>query len=395
LGSLFFLVIAWLFSENRSGVEKRDIFLGVTLQIALAVIITQFPLIRGSFEHLSKGVEVLKRSTQEGTKFVFGYLGGGAVPFEVAPDSGVSTFIFGLQALPTIMVISALSMLLFHWGEADFYRTTELAAPYVGHFHDYLVRGGFPQTALVETINQAQKLLREDIIDKALKRDMTALFGVRRVLDLEQLFLYLCMHDGGLLDMSALCSNLQVKRGTAQNFLELLEATHLIYRLLPYGYGKEILRARYKVYLADAAIAPAVLLKGKGIIEDPDALSVATEAAVFKHLFARYYDQNVRFTYWRGKKDHEVDLIAEVNDQLIPFEIKYQSHTPTGRDIRGLIELCQEKDIQRGYVITKSLSSFGSVAGISKAKTHIMHLPAALLCYWMGQNEITHHKETD
>jgi hypothetical protein len=48
--------------------------------------------------------------------------------------------------------------------------------------------------------NQAQRLLREDIIDKVLKRDMTALFGVRRVLDLEHTFLYLCMHDGGLLD---------------------------------------------------------------------------------------------------------------------------------------------------------------------------------------------------
>ena len=47
---------------------------------------------------------------------MFGYLGGGAVPFEITPDSGVSTFIFGLQALPTIMVVSALSMLLFHLG---------------------------------------------------------------------------------------------------------------------------------------------------------------------------------------------------------------------------------------------------------------------------------------
>jgi predicted AAA+ superfamily ATPase len=105
------------------------------------------------------------------------------------------------------------------------------AAPYVGHFHEYLVRGGFPQTAQVDSITQAQRLLREDIIDKVLKRDMTALFGVRRVLDLEHTFLYLCMHDGGLLDMVDLCANLEVKRPTAQNFIELLEATHLIYRL--------------------------------------------------------------------------------------------------------------------------------------------------------------------
>ena len=116
LGIFVFLGIAWLFSESRSRVKKRDIVLGLALQIGLAIIITQFPLIRNAFESLSKGVEVLKHSTQVGTQFVFGYLGGGAVPFAVLPDSGAGTFIFALQALPTIMVVSALSMLLFHWG---------------------------------------------------------------------------------------------------------------------------------------------------------------------------------------------------------------------------------------------------------------------------------------
>lgn len=116
LGIFVFLGVAWLFSENRAGVQKRDIVLGVLFQIGLAVIITQFPIIRNAFQSLSKGMEVLKHSTQVGTQFVFGYLGGGAVPFQVIPHSGSSTFIFALQALPTIMVVSALSMLLFHWG---------------------------------------------------------------------------------------------------------------------------------------------------------------------------------------------------------------------------------------------------------------------------------------
>ena len=244
---------------------------------------------------------------------------------------------------------------LFDWKPTDFYRVTERAAPYVGHFHEYLVRGGFPQTAQVDSITQAQRLLREDIIDKVLKRDMTALFGVRRVLDLEHTFLYLCMHDGGLLDMVDLCANLEVKRPTAQNFIELLEATHLIYRLAPFGYGKDVLRARFKIYLADAAIAPAVMLKGKAILEDASALGVATETAVFKHLFARYYSQNVRFSYWRGKRDHEVDLVAEVAGELIPFEVKYRAQHTGARELKGLVELCQSKRIERGYVVTKSL----------------------------------------
>ena len=280
---------------------------------------------------------------------------------------------------------------LFSWPQADFYRVTEAAAPYVGHFHEYLVRGGFPQTAQIESITQAQRLLREDIIDKVLKRDMTALFGVRRVLDLEHTFLYLCMHDGGLLDMVDLCANLEVKRPTAQNFIELLESTHLIYRLPPYGYGKDVLRAKFKIYLADAAIAPAVMLKGKALLDDPAALGVATETAVFKHLFARYYAQNVRFTYWRGKKDREVDLIAEIDGQIIPFEVKYRAQHTGARELKGLIELCALKKITRGYVVTKSLDDFGLMTGLpqnAETATQIMRIPAPLLCYWMGASEL-------
>lgn len=278
---------------------------------------------------------------------------------------------------------------LFDWPQTDFYRVGEAAAPYVGHFHDYLVRGGFPQTAQVESVTQAQRLLREDIIDKVLKRDMTALFGVRRVLDLEHTFLYLCMHDGGLLDMPDLCANLEVKRPTAQNFIELLEATHLIYRLPPFGYGKDVLRARFKIYLADAAIAPAVMLKGKGILEDSAALGVATETAVFKHLFARYYPQNVRFSYWRGKKDREVDLVAEVGGQIIPFEVKYRAQHTGLRDLKGLLELCQQKAIDRGYVVTKSLDDFGLVANLPETSARVLRIPAPLLCYWMGESELS------
>ena len=278
---------------------------------------------------------------------------------------------------------------LFDWPQRDFYRVTETTAPYVGHFHEYLVRGGFPQTAQMESITQAQRLLREDIIDKVLKRDMTALFGVRRVLDLEHTFLYLCMHDGGLLDMVDLCANLEVKRPTAQHFIALLEATHLIYRLPPFGYGKDVLRARFKIYLADAAIAPAVMLKGKAILEDAAALGVATETAVFKHLFARYYAQNVRFTYWRGKKDREVDLVAEVGGQIIPFEVKYRAQHTGLRDLKGLLELCQQKSIDRGYVVTKSLDDFGTIADLPGPATRILRVPAPLLCYWMGESELT------
>ncbi len=290
-------------------------------------------------------------------------------------------------SLPSIENIESFDA-LFDWSSDQFMRISDSAAPYIGHFHEYLVRGGFPQTTLMETITQAQRLLREDIIDKALKRDMTALFGVRRVLDLEHTFLYLCMHDSGLLDMTALCANLSVKRPTAQHFIELLEATHLIYRLPPFGYGKDVLRGRYKIYLADAAIASAVMLRGKGVIDDPNALGVAAETAVFKHLYAKSYNQNVRLTHWKDKNNLEIDFVAEFENKIIPFEVKYRNQHWESKDLQGILNLCSERNIEKGYVITKSMDDFGISDNFQKTKCKLLRIPAALFCYWIEESSL-------
>jgi predicted AAA+ superfamily ATPase len=289
--------------------------------------------------------------------------------------------------LPPLPKINSLKE-IFDWQRNEIEKVSQDTTSYIAHFHEYLVRGGFPQTALVENVNQAQKLLREDIIDKALKRDMTAMFGVRLILELEQTFLYLCLHDGAKLDMISLCNNLGLKRPTVQKFIELLEAAHLAYKLPPFGYGKEVLRGKYKVYLSDPAISPAVMLKGRSVIDNPEALGVSAESAVLKHLFARYYAQSVRFSYWQGKKDLEVDLVAEIGTEIIPFEVKYRSQHSSLADCKGLMEFCSKRKINRGYIITKSTDDFGVIENKNADAPAILKIPATLLCYFMGEMEI-------
>jgi len=293
-------------------------------------------------------------------------------------------------ATPDLPEVGSLQKLR-SWSEADFGRTAAIAKPLTGHFHDYLLRGGFPQCAMVDGVVAAQKLLREDIVDKVLKRDMTALYGVRRVLDLEQTFLYLCLHDGGLLDMTDLGKNLQVKRPTATNFITLLEAAHLIHRLPPFGYGKEILRGRSKVYLADAAIAPSVLLKGKSMLEDSEAMGAAVETAFFKHVFTRYYQQSVGFSYLRGKKEQEVDIIAECEGRLVPFEVKYRNQATGWGDLKGMVEFCRKHKVPLGYVVSKETDDFGIMERELESGTtlQLIKIPAPLACYWLGKSEIT------
>ncbi len=283
--------------------------------------------------------------------------------------------------LPNIPSISTISD-LFGCTTNEYYRMTEAATSLIGHFHEYLIRGGFPQTALVESITQSQRLLREDIVEKVLKRDMTALFGVRRILELEQMFIFLCMHDGGMQDIKTISKDLGIAKQTVQNFIDLFESTYLIYRLPPFGYGKEVLRGKNKLYLGDPAIAPAVLMKGKTILEDARALSQCVETAVIGHLWSHCASHQARFSYWRNKQDKEVDLIVEMNSAIIPLEIKYQSQLVQVRDVPGLVDLfAQKPSIQHGFIITKAPIDIGLL------DKKYMKIPASLFCYWLGASE--------
>jgi len=324
---------------------------------------------------------------------------GSAMPLlEDSPESGVGrlhtlrlttlSFYEFLQLreteLPELPELAGLQH-LWKWTPKDFAALPDLT----GHFHEYLLRGGFPQTARMANLVEAQRLLREDVIDKVLKRDMTAVYGVRRVLELEHLFLYLCLHDGGILNLEEVGKELRLSRQTVQSFLQLLEAAHLIFRLPAFGYGKEVLRGRPKIYLADPAISPAVMLRGKEALEDFGLLGVATESVVFKHLFARFYSQHLRFSYWRGKQDLEVDVVAEVAGQTVPFEVKYRSAQHTGaRELKGLFQFYEERQCVRGYVITRDLGDIGSMQGLRNSEIRLMKVPAPLFCYWMGRAEL-------
>jgi concentrative nucleoside transporter, CNT family len=114
LGILAILALAWLISENRRAVNWRQagIALGVTLLLALVML--KVPKVEVVFGLINDAVNAIATATRAGTAFVFGYVGGGPLPFEVKEPA--ATFILGFQALPVVLVMSVLSSLLFYWG---------------------------------------------------------------------------------------------------------------------------------------------------------------------------------------------------------------------------------------------------------------------------------------
>jgi concentrative nucleoside transporter, CNT family len=107
------LALAWLMGENRRGVPWRAVVAGLVLQIALAVLFLKVSFIKQLFFKLNDALLVLEKATQAGTGLVFGYLGGGPAPFAVTDHNAV--FVLAFRALPIVLVMSALSALLFYW----------------------------------------------------------------------------------------------------------------------------------------------------------------------------------------------------------------------------------------------------------------------------------------
>jgi CNT family concentrative nucleoside transporter len=112
-GLMAMLGIAILLSEDRRRIAWRTVLAGFALQLVLALVLVKLPLAQSLFAGLNQVVLVLDKATGAGTSFVFGYLGGDAFPSEVSDPS--RTFVLAFQALPLVIVVSALSALLFYW----------------------------------------------------------------------------------------------------------------------------------------------------------------------------------------------------------------------------------------------------------------------------------------
>lgn len=113
IGLLTFVALAWLLSENRRAVRPSVIVAGLALQLCMAVLLLKAPGVRHVFVILNQLAMALERATAAGTSFVFGYLGGAELPF--AESYPGASFVLAFRALPLVLVISALSALLFHW----------------------------------------------------------------------------------------------------------------------------------------------------------------------------------------------------------------------------------------------------------------------------------------
>jgi CNT family concentrative nucleoside transporter len=112
VGVVALLALAWIFGENRRAVSLRQMAIGLAVTFATAVVLIKLPGVAHVFGAINDAVGAVASASRAGTSFVFGYLGGGALPFDL--KSPGADFILAFQALPIVLVMSVLTTLLFY-----------------------------------------------------------------------------------------------------------------------------------------------------------------------------------------------------------------------------------------------------------------------------------------
>lgn len=262
-------------------------------------------------------------------------------------------------------------------------------SPLQNHFNRYLTIGGFPELVLSDDDAYAQRMLREDVVDKVIKRDVLSLFNIRNPLLMEKLFLYLCMNSTEIFNTSTAAKELEnTSVSTIDSYIDALEMSNLIYTAPPMDVGsKGALKGKPKIFIADAAIRNAVLMIDD-VLADESELGAMVETTVYKHIVSFYQGSPAQIGYFRKLKDNqkEVDVVIELPRGKILCEVKYRnnSHIPA---TDAIVELCKDNDskVSSAFLVTKQLTDFG----IAKHDTAvpIFRIPAIAFLYLLGKAE--------
>jgi CNT family concentrative nucleoside transporter len=113
LGMLVFVAVAWGMSSHKRLFPWRTVLWGLGLQFTFAVLILRTRAGRAVFDLTGNAIQKLIQFSNEGCQFVFGPLASGEALGRLSPEQPL---VFAVLVTGTIIIVSALSSLLYHWG---------------------------------------------------------------------------------------------------------------------------------------------------------------------------------------------------------------------------------------------------------------------------------------
>lgn len=205
-------------------------------------------------------------------------------------------------------------------------------------FEEYLNKGGFPHLLNIKDRILWQKLMREDVVEKAIYRDLIELYQIKKPSVLEKLFLYLSEHSSELLNISNIANSLGLSREYTEIYIGYLKEAYLIFKYKRYSRSMETqIRVMEKCYVSDCGLIRLSMSFDPGKV---------VETIIASHLMDR------EAYYWRDQI-YEVDIVTNMDGNVIPVEVKYKEEIKPA-DIRGVLRFLEAYGQKCGMVVTKN-----------------------------------------
>jgi predicted AAA+ superfamily ATPase len=246
------------------------------------------------------------------------------------------------------------------------------------HFLDYINFGGFPEAVLnADMKGNMPRFVTEDIVEKALLRDLPSLYGIDNPNELYRFFASLVYNSGQEVSVSELCKDTGIPKNTIYKYFQFLEAAFLIQRL--YRIDEFARRPQkemgFKVYVTNPCLRAAMFAP---VTEESDAniLGGMVETAMMAQLVHSSVIHNVYYARWR---DGEVDLVTVdmVTGKPVGVE-EYKWSDRIARDAaiaRHIVKFSRQHGLDRAFMTTKTIQRTQTISGV---KIHC--IPTALAC---------------
>ena len=159
-----------------------------------------------------------------------------------------------------------------------------------------------------------------------IERDVRQIKNVTDLIVFERFIKLLAGRTGQEFNASSLSVETGVDVKTIQSWVGILESSFIIYLLKPhYNNFKKTIVKRPKIYFYDTALVCSLL----GIRTISHLETHPAKGAIFETMVVTEFVKNrtnkglpINLYYWRDKAGHEIDLIIDNEEVLLPIEIK-------------------------------------------------------------------------
>ncbi|NWF55693.1 MAG: ATP-binding protein [Syntrophaceae bacterium] len=228
-------------------------------------------------------------------------------------------------------------------------------------------RGGYPE-AFLQQDDRARLDWLESYTRAFIERDLTVLGIDVSASQMRKLWTMLAHCNGSLWNASQLAASLGVSYHTVNRYVDILEHTFLIRKLPPYfaNVGKRLVRSP-KVYFRDTGLLHFFLgIHSASILEVHPARGLSWEAFIIDQLISAYHraGPGSQAFFWRTSQGDEVDLLMDLGQRKIPFEIKLHS-APGVADGEGLRRCMRSLHLRHGYLIHSGRQTYSLGKGVT------------------------------